>query len=69
MTLTSTSRRAWLRGALAAGTAAATGSWASLSLAGVANPGDRRLVFVVLRGGMERWNQIGLEVEGSAPDR
>lgn len=53
MPLTSTSRRAWLRGALAAGTAAATGSWASLSLAGVANPGDRRLVVVVLRGGMD----------------
>ena len=23
----------------------------------------------VLRGGMERWNQIGLEVKGGAPDR
>jgi rhodanese-related sulfurtransferase len=23
----------------------------------------------VLRGGMERWNQIGLAVKGGAPDR
>lgn len=50
---TSLSRRGLLRGALAAGTAAATGSWAALSLGGVANPGDRRLVVVVLRGGMD----------------
>jgi uncharacterized protein (DUF1501 family) len=47
------SRRALLRGALAAGTAAATGSWASLSFGGTAGPGDPRLVVVILRGGMD----------------
>lgn len=47
------SRRTWLRGALAAGTAAATSSWATLALAGNAAPGDRRLIVVILRGGMD----------------
>lgn len=47
------SRRTWLRGALAAGTAAATGGWATLSLGGTAGPEDPRLVVVILRGGMD----------------
>lgn len=49
----SLSRRALLRGALAAGTAAAAGPWASLSFGGTAGPGDPRLVVVILRGGMD----------------
>lgn len=53
MTDSMLSRRSLLRGALAAGTAAATASWASLSWAGTAGPGDRRLVVVILRGGMD----------------
>ena len=51
--ISSLSRRGLLRGALAAGAAATTGSWASLSFGGVAGPGDNRLVVVVLRGGMD----------------
>jgi uncharacterized protein (DUF1501 family) len=49
----SLSRRAWLRGALAASAAAATGSWATLSYGGAAGPNDPRLVVVILRGGMD----------------
>lgn len=50
---TTLSRRTWLRGALAAGTAVATGSWATLSMGGTASPNDPRLVVVILRGGMD----------------
>lgn len=50
---TSLSRRAWLRGALAVGTTAATGSWATLAMGGVAKPEDPRLIAVILRGGMD----------------
>ncbi|HEV8690705.1 MAG TPA: hypothetical protein VGQ91_10445, partial [Ideonella sp.] len=49
----SLSRRSWLRGALAASAAAATGSWATLSYGGTAGPNDPRLVVVILRGGMD----------------
>jgi uncharacterized protein (DUF1501 family) len=49
----SLSRRTLLRGALAAGTVAASGSWATLSWGGTAGPRDPRLVVVVLRGGMD----------------
>ncbi|MEK8029315.1 DUF1501 domain-containing protein [Ideonella sp. DXS29W] len=46
-------RRSWLRGALAAGAAATTGSWASLAMGGSASANDPRLVVVILRGGMD----------------
>lgn len=47
------SRRRLLRGALAAGAAAAAGPWATLAVGGTARPTDPRLVVVVLRGGMD----------------
>ena len=53
MNNTSLSRRTWLRGALAASAAAATGSWATLSMGGTASPNDPRLIAVILRGGMD----------------
>lgn len=53
MNNTSLSRRTWLRGALAASAAAATGSWATLSMGGAASPNDPRLIAVILRGGMD----------------
>jgi uncharacterized protein (DUF1501 family) len=53
MNTNSLSRRTWLRGALAATAAASAGPWATLSFGGVAEPGDRRLIVVVLRGGMD----------------
>jgi uncharacterized protein (DUF1501 family) len=50
---TDLTRRRLLRGALAAGAAAATGSWASLAIGGTATPESPRLVAVILRGGMD----------------
>jgi uncharacterized protein (DUF1501 family) len=49
---TKLSRRRLLRGALAAGAAAASG-WATLAVGGQAGPESPRLVAVVLRGGMD----------------
>jgi uncharacterized protein (DUF1501 family) len=47
------SRRRLLRGALATGAAAATGSWATLAMGGTAGPESPRLVAIILRGGMD----------------
>ncbi len=49
---TDLSRRRLLRGALAAG-AAAAGGWATLAVGGQAGPESPRLVAIVLRGGMD----------------
>jgi uncharacterized protein (DUF1501 family) len=67
---TELSRRGLLRGALAAGAAAATGSWASLALGGTATPETPRLVAVILRGGMDGlWTVPPVGDPGFAPAR
>jgi uncharacterized protein (DUF1501 family) len=46
-------RRLWLRSAASTAFVAATAPWSSLSFAGAGSPSGNRMVFVILRGGMD----------------